>query len=176
MRKRKLSRNFFDRPTLTVARELVGKFLVRKIGEKTIFGMITETEAYCGADDKACHAYKGRTKRTEIMFGPSGHAYVYLIYGMYNCLNVVTEKKDYPAAVLIRGVKMEDNLNGPGKVCRGFKIDRGLNGEDITKSQNLWLEDRGSEFKPTQIKKSKRIGVDYAEEYTSKLWRFWTEF
>ncbi|MEX1063943.1 MAG: DNA-3-methyladenine glycosylase [Candidatus Paceibacterota bacterium] len=160
---------------MTVARELVGKFLVRKINGKTISGMITESEAYCGPHDKACHAHKGRTKRTEVMFGPPGHAYVYLIYGMHNCLNVVTEKKDYPAAVLIRGVKMEDSLNGPGKVCRGFRIDRGLSGEDITKSQNLWLEDRGAEFKPTHIKRSKRIGIDYAEEYTDKLWRFYLQ-
>ncbi len=175
MRKRKLSRKFFNRPTLIVAKELLGKFLVRKVGGKIISGIVTETEAYCGPDDKACHAHKGRTKRTEVMFGLPGHAYVYLIYGIYNCLNVVTEKKGYPAAVLIRGVKTELNLNGPGKVCREFGIDRRLNGEDISQSQNLWFEDRGVELKPGQIKKGKRIGIDYAGEYRKKQWRFYAQ-
>ncbi|MBX4190313.1 DNA-3-methyladenine glycosylase, partial [Candidatus Parcubacteria bacterium] len=117
---KKLDRQFFEQKTLKVARELLGKYLVRRIGNKVIAAKITETEAYCGPNDKACHASKGRTSRTEVMFGKAGHAYVYLIYGMYHCLNIVTEKENYPAAVLIRGI---GSINGPGKLCRELKID-----------------------------------------------------
>jgi len=165
-----LTRTFFNRPTLKVAKELLGKFLVRKIGGKIIKAMITETEAYCGPKDLACHASKGRTKRTEVMFGPAGHAYVYLIYGMYYCLNIVTEDEGYPAAVLIRAVDAA-GVNGPGKLCRFFKIDKTFNGEDLIKSKRLWIEE-GIKIKPEQIKRSKRIGVDYAGEYKDKPWRF----
>ncbi len=180
MKSRRLSRNFFVRPTLIVARELLGKILIRKIGptsprlrrasRKIIRAMITETEAYCGPRDLASHASKGRTKRTEIMFGPPGHAYVYLIYGMYYCLNIVTEAENYPAAVLIRAVDAV-GVNGPGKLCRFLKIDKTLNGEDTIKSRRLWIED-GKELKPRQIGRAKRIGVDYAGPYKDKLWRF----
>lgn len=169
---KRLSRKFFDRPTLVVAQELLGKFLVRKIGNKKVEVMITETEAYFGHDDLASHAARGRTKRTEIMFGEPALAYVYMIYGMYFCLNFVTEKKDFPAAVLIRG---GENVNGPGRLCRNFKIDKKLNGEDIVKSNKLWVEDRGITIKPSQIKKSKRIGIHYAQEYQHKLWRFYLD-
>lgn len=165
-----MTRTFFNRPTLKVAKELLGKFLVRKIGGKIIKAMITETEAYCGPKDLACHASKGRTKRTEVMFGPAGHAYVYLIYGMYYCLNIVTEDEGYPAAVLIRAVDAA-GVNGPGKLCRFFKIDKTFNGEDLIKSKRLWIEE-GIKIKPEQIKRSKRIGVDYAGEYKDKPWRF----
>jgi DNA-3-methyladenine glycosylase len=170
MSQRKLTRTFFNRPTLKVAKELLGKFLVRKVGGKVIRAMITETEAYCGPKDLACHASKGRTKRTEVMFGPAGHAYVYLIYGMYYCLNIVTEDEGYPAAVLIRAVDAT-GVNGPGKLCRFFKIDKAFNGEDLIKSKRLWVEE-GIKIKRGQIKRSKRIGVDYAGEYKDKLWRF----
>ena len=170
MSQKKLTRTFFNRPTLKVAKELLGKFLVRKIGGKIIKAMITETEAYCGPKDLACHASKGRTKRTEVMFGPAGHAYVYLIYGMYYCLNIVTEDEGYPAAVLIRAVDAA-GVNGPGKLCRFFKIDKTFNGEDLIKSKRLWIEE-GIKIKPEQIKRSKRIGVDYAGEYKDKPWRF----
>jgi len=170
MNQKKLTRTFFNRPTLKVAKELLGKFLVRKIGGKVIKAMITETEAYCGPKDLACHASKGRTKRTEVMFGPAGHAYVYLIYGMYYCLNIVTEDKGYPAAVLIRAVDAA-GVNGPGKLCRFFKIDKTFNGEDLIKSKRLWVEE-GIKIKPRQIKRGKRIGVDYAGEYKDKPWRF----
>ncbi len=135
--------------------------------------MITETEAYCGPKDLASHASKGRTKRTEIMFGPPGFAYVYLIYGMYYCLNIVTEKENYPAAVLIRAVDA-NGLNGPGKLCRFFKIDRALNGEDIVKSRRLWIEN-GRKLKPVQIGRSRRIGVNYAGSYKNKFWRFYVK-
>ena len=154
-----------------MAKELLGKFLVRKIGRKTISAMITETEAYCGPNDLASHASRGRTKRTEVIFGPPGHAYVYLIYGMYHCFNIVTEKENYPAAVLIRAVDVP-SINGPGKVCRFFKIDRDLNEEDITKSKKIWLEDREVSPNTSQIKRTKRIGIDYAKEYRDKPWRF----
>ncbi len=170
MKNKRLTRNFFKQPTLQVARELLGKILVRKIGRKIIRTMITETEAYCGPKDLASHASKGRTKRTEVMFGPAGHAYVYLVYGMYHCLNVVTEAEDYPAAVLIRAVDA-DGVNGPGKLCRFLKIDKTLNGEDTIKSNKLWIED-GKKLKPAQIGRAKRIGIDYAGSYKHRLWRF----
>ena len=190
----KLKHEFFNRKTLLVARELLGKYLARKIGNKIIKAKIVETEAYCGPDDLACHASKGLTPRTKVMFGPPGHAYVYMIYGMYHCLNIVTEKEGYPAAVLIRGcelassmenvVSSEDKsnsilhttnyllLNGPGKLCRELKIDKKLNAVDITASEEMWIEDSREKVKQSQIKKSKRIGVDYAGEYKDRLWRF----
>ena len=215
MIRKKLSRKFFDRPTLRVAKELLGKFLVCKIDrtkkpatcpaqnregsqrESVLCGMITETEAYCGPKDLASHASKGKTKRTEVMFGPPGHAYIYLIYGMYYCFNIVTEREEYPAAVLIRGVRLQGtgfsknsetkitpsylapdtynlkpDLSGPGKLCRYFRIDKTLNQEDLVKSKKLWVEDRGPKLKPSQIQRGKRIGVDYAGEYKNKPWRF----
>ncbi|MBI2063627.1 MAG: DNA-3-methyladenine glycosylase [Candidatus Yanofskybacteria bacterium] len=168
---KRLGTTFFNRSTLTVAQELLGKFLVRRIRRKTISVMITETEAYCGPSDLASHASRGRTKRTEVMFGPPGHAYIYLIYGMYHCFNIVTEKEDYPAAVLIRAIDAE-GVNGPGKLCRYFQINRSLNNEDLTASKKLWLEDRKVKVKPSQIKCFPRIGIDYAGSYKNKLWRF----
>ncbi len=177
MLQKKLTREFFDKPTLRVAKELLGKFLVRKIGKKVLAAMITETEAYCGPKDLASHASRGRTKRTEIMFGPPGHAYIYLIYGMYHCFNIVTERNGYPSAVLIRAIDAV-GVNGPGKVCRYFQIDRTLNNDDLTKSNKLWVEDRlpaqagGIKIKPSQIKRSPRIGIDYAGKYKNKPWRF----
>jgi len=171
-----LSKNFYSRPTLKVAQELLGCFLVRKYRGKVWCAMITETEAYFGEDDLASHASRGRTPRTEIMYGDPGHAYIYMIYGMYYCLNIVTEKKDFPAAVLIRGVKIEGidhkKTNGPGKLCRFFKIDKKLNGWDITKGEKLWIESRDSKIELPKIKKSKRIGVDYAKHCKEYLWRF----
>ena len=160
----RLSKKFYNRKTLTVARELLGKYLVRRMGRKTIVGMITETEAYCGIKDLACHASKGRTKRTEVMFGPAGHAYVYLIYGMYHCLNIVT--KENGGAVLIRGL---EGIEGPGKICRDLKINKNMNGADITKSQKLWME---IVEKPKKITRAARNGIDYAGEFKNKLWRF----
>ena len=192
--KKKLDRNFFGRDTLIVAKDLIGKYLVRNINGKIIVGKIIETEAYCGPNDLACHASRGRTPRTEIMFGQAGRAYIYLIYGMYHCLNIVTEKEDYPAAVLIRGIEVESikyqvlgikkkskipnikylipntKIDGPGKLCRELKIDKRLNGEDLIISRKLWLEDRGERVR--NVKKTKRIGVEYAKEYKDKLWRF----
>lgn len=171
-----LSKNFYSQPTLTVARQLLGKFLIRKIGSATIKGIITEAEAYCGPADLASHASRGKTPRTALMFGPAGYAYIYLIYGMYYCFNIVTEKKDYPAAVLIRAVKIdgvdESKTNGPGKLCKILKIDKQLNGIDIMKRGRLWVESRTSTLSPSQIKCTPRIGVDYAGPYKNKKWRF----
>lgn len=168
-----LSSFFFKKPTLQVARNLLGKALVRKWRGKLIKGIITETEAYCGPEDKASHASRGRTKRTEVMFGEPGTIYVYLIYGMHYCLNIVTGKKDYPAAVLIRGVLVgEKKLNGPGKVCKYFHIDKILNGTMLGKSSNLWIE-KG--IKAKNIRTGRRIGVDYAGRWAKKPWRFYAK-
>ena len=166
MRHERLARAFFNRPTLTVAKELLGKFLVRKIDGEIVKSKIIETEAYCGTEDKASHASRGLTPRTKVMFGLAGFSYVYLIYGMYHCLNIVTERDGYPAAVLIRGI---EGYNGPGRVCRFLKIDRSLNNIDITKSKDIWIENGPA---PDKIKKGKRIGVDYAGKWKERLWRF----
>ncbi|MDO8529455.1 MAG: DNA-3-methyladenine glycosylase [bacterium] len=188
-----LKRKFYECDTLKVARELLGCFLVRKLDKKIIRGIITETEAYVGEDDLACHASKGRTPRTEIMYGKAGRAYVYMIYGMYHCLNIVTENKDFPAAVLIRKLaniselkansrkfkKIEAvELNGPGKLCKFLKIDRKLNGSDITKKGKLWVASPRlvrlgrKKLIKKNIVASKRIGIDYAEHCKNYLWRF----
>jgi DNA-3-methyladenine glycosylase len=128
-----LSRRFFNRPTLVVARSLIGKYLVRENGHGTVAGRIVEVEAYVGSQDMACHASKGRTARTEVLFGPPGISYVYLIYGMYHMLNVVTERTEFPAAVLIRAIEVDGELiDGPGKLCRVLEIDRSLNRLDLT--------------------------------------------
>jgi len=182
----KLRRHFYADPTLEVARGLIGKVLVRATGRTIMAGRIVETEAYVGQDDLACHASKGRTRRTEIMFGPPGHAYVYLVYGMYSCLNVVTEEPGYPAAVLIRAIEPLDGTeqmrrnrgggvqdtgigSGPGKLCQAMSVDRRLNAVSLSGSR-LWIEDRGLE--PGTILRSPRIGVDYAGPFRDKLWRF----
>ena len=171
----KLGRKFFERDTLEVAKDLLGCFLVRKIGKKVVRARIVETEAYKGEDDLACHASKGRTKRTEVMYGKAGHAYIYLIYGMYELLNIVTEKKDFPAAVLIRAVEIEGiplkETNGPGKLTRALQIDRQLNAEDLISSNELWLE-KGKLSSSETMQSTKRIGVDYAKHCSEYLWRF----
>ena len=198
-----LERNFYQKNTLKVAQSLLGCVLIMNVApvksstsrgakqfngvKKTIKAMITETEAYMGEDDLASHASKGQTPRTELMYGEAGHAYIYMIYGMYHCLNIVTEKKNFPAAVLIRAVKIEGvdykKTNGPGKLCKFLEIDRKLNGSDIThapkqslvrgkpQENKLWIE-RGIKIKPYQIKKDKRIGIDYAKDCKEYLWRF----
>jgi DNA-3-methyladenine glycosylase len=172
MQRRILSRQFFRRPTLTVAKALLGKYLVRHAGDRVLAGRIVEVEAYVGPHDRACHASKGRTARTDVMFGPAGVAYVYLIYGMYHCLNVVTEREGYPAAVLIRGIEQGEVIDGPGRVCRLLQIDRTLNRLDLTLGQHLWIEDRGDRVSPSAITAAPRIGVDYAGEWALKPWRF----
>ena len=160
--------DFFAKNTLWVAKNLLGKYLCRRLKSgRVIAAMITETEAYKGFDDQASHAAKGRTKRTEVMFGEPGTIYVYLVYGMHYCLNLVTEKKDYPAAVLVRGVA---EASGPGRVCKYFKIDKKLNGRKL--GRELWVEDRPNNVSSFKIHASRRIGVDYAGESKDRLWRF----
>jgi DNA-3-methyladenine glycosylase len=168
-----LPRAYFNRPTLVVARSLIGKHLVRKNGSETVTGMIIETEAYVGPHDLACHASRGRTARTDVLFGPPGIAYVYFIYGMYHMLNVVTERTEYPAAVLIRAVEIDGKLiDGPGKLCRELAIDRSLNRHDMTEGRHLWFEDRGTKMTRKKIGALPRIGVDYAGAWAKKPYRF----
>lgn len=171
--RRVLPRAYFNRPTITVARSLVGKYLIRCIDGREIAGKIIEVEAYVGSQDKACHASKGRTQRTEVMYGPGGVAYVYLIYGMYHCLNVVTEREEFPSAVLIRAVEIDGRLiDGPGRLCRALQIDRRLNRVDLTSGESLWFEDRRVLVKGGDVVAHPRIGVDYAGEWAKKPWRF----
>lgn len=168
-----LQRAYFAQPTLRVARSLIGKYLVRLIDGRMLAGKIVEVEAYVGAQDKACHASKGRTQRTEVLFGPAGVAYVYLIYGMYHCLNVVTERKEFPSAVLIRAIEIDGELiDGPGRLCRALEIDRRLNCLDLTTGESLWFEDRETLVKKADVGVHPRIGVDYAGEWAKKPWRF----
>lgn len=180
----RLRKEFFMEPTLKVAENLLGKVLVRNNHGKEIKAVITETEAYCGFDDKASHASRGITERNKIMFGHAGLAYVYLIYGMHYCLNIVTERENYPAAVLIRGVKLvgygcatsDKMLNGPGKLTKFLNIDKNLNGENILTSDNLWIENNNfSSVRAEKINKGPRIGVDYAGKWAKKPWRFWID-
>ncbi|TKS59296.1 MAG: 3-methyladenine DNA glycosylase [Nitrospira sp.] len=171
--RRTLSRNYFNRPTLTVARSLIGKHLIRSIDGYEVVAKVVEVEAYVGPGDKACHASKGRTPRTNVLFGPPGISYVYLIYGMYHCLNVVTEQVEFPAAVLIRAVEVDGKLiDGPGRLCRALEIDRSLNRHDMTSGESLWFEDRGGNVPRGEIGRFRRIGVDYAGEWAKKPWRF----
>lgn len=168
-----LARAFFNRPTLTVAHSLIGKYLVRESGTRAIAGRIIEVEAYVGVEDKACHASKGRTARTEVLFGPPGISYVYLIYGMYHMLNVVTEQAEFPAAVLIRAIEVDGELiDGPGKLCRELNIDRSLHQIDLTQGRSIWFEDRGRSVPRNQVGTFPRIGVDYAGLWARKPWRF----
>ena len=170
---RVLPRIYFNRPTLSVARSLIGKYLIREIDGRILAGKIVEVEAYVGSKDRACHASKGRTQRTEVMFGPAGVAYVYLIYGMYHCLNVVTEREEFPSAVLIRAIEIDGKLiDGPGRLCRALEIDRRLNRVDLTTGESLWFEDRGEVVGRGTVGAYPRIGVDYAGKWAEKLWRF----
>ena len=165
----RLLRDFFIRDVLHVAPELVGKILVIRSKDNSVRRfIITETEAYRGAEDKACHACKGRTPRTEIMFHEGGRLYVYLVYGMYWMLNVVSGQKNIPQAVLIRGV---ENYSGPGKITRSLGIDRSFYGEDLNISERIWFEDTGI---TTVVKTAQRIGIDYAGEYwKTRPWRYY---
>jgi len=161
-----LPRTFYERDTLIVARELLGQILVH--GDKRV--RIVETEAYVGSEDLASHAARGRrTARNELMYGEAGHAYVYLIYGMYHCLNLVTEEVGVPAAVLIRAG--DPQARGPGVLCREIGITRAHNGLDLTCSALRVEAGQRSET----IVETTRIGVDYAGEWTSKPWRFYIE-
>lgn len=190
-----LPRSFYDRDTLEVARDLLGCVMVREYEGERLMGRITETEAYIGRCDKACHAYQyKRTKRTETLFSRPGTAYLYLIYGMYTCLNFVTEAQGEPAAVLIRaleplegtetmarlrfgrgldeltGYQRKNFLNGPGKLCKAMDLDRDLDGHDLLKAPLYVLPRREL---VGEIQRGPRIGVDYAQEAKDFPWRFW---
>jgi DNA-3-methyladenine glycosylase len=182
----KVPRSFYAQPTIHVARQLLGKYLVRRHPDGTTVGKIVETEAYVGPHDLACHAAKGRTARTEVMFGPPGHAYVYFIYGVYYCLNIVTEEVGHASAVLIRSLEPIEGIDlmqqrrrlddlrklasGPGKLCLAMAIDKTLNGADMSRGNILYVEDRNEP--PPKIAATPRIGVDYAGKWKDKPWRF----
>lgn len=191
----KLKRSFFERETLTVARDLIGKILVHQTEDSIIKGMIVETEAYLGLNDKAAHSYGGKiTKRVETMYKQAGTAYVYFIYGLHNCLNTITVKEGVPEGVLIRAIQPMENIeqmvlnrfnlkleelssyqrrnitNGPGKLTQAMNIDRRLNNEDLC-GDTLYLE-TGPEDS-FEIVTAKRIGVDYAEEAADYPYRFY---
>jgi DNA-3-methyladenine glycosylase len=164
----RLSPDFFLRDVLEVAPELIGKLLVRRHEDGRVERYkITETEAYRGTEDLACHASKGRTPRSEVMFQEGGKVYVYLIYGQYWLLNLVTGFEGDASAVLIRGI---EGFPGPGRVGRILQLDRSFYGESLIDSTRLWVED--GELVP-EIRTSKRIGIDYAGEWAYKLWRFY---
>ena len=169
----KLDILFYARPAIDVARELVGTTLVRRVRGKERRGRIVETEAYIGPHDLASHASKGRTKRTEVMFGPAGRAYVYFIYGMYEMLNIVASVSGDAQAVLIRAAEpldgWEANLSGPGRLARGFSIKLAENGLDLT-GDKLFILARTSP--PPKVIATPRIGVDYAKHWQHELLRF----
>ena len=183
-----LNKEFYEIDTLRVARTLIGKKLVRQIDDLQLSGMIVETEAYCGEEDSACHAHRGKTNRNCVMFGPPGHAYVYFTYGMHYLLNMVTEAKGKPCAVLIRAILPIDGLeemqtrrrrrkgpeltNGPAKLCQALGIDKSFNGWNLTAGNQLWVENY-KKIPSKRITATPRIGIDYAmEQHRNALWRF----
>jgi len=164
----RLYKEFYENSAKDLAPQLLGKLLCRRMTKGDVIKVrITESEIYYGESDTACHAHKGKTERTKIMYESGGAAYIYLCYGIHNLLNIVTGKEGFPEAVLIRGV---EGFNGPGKLTKYLSIDRSLNGENMINSEKLWLESDG--FIP-KYKASKRIGIDYAsEEDKNRMWRF----
>lgn len=173
---RKLPRDFYNRDTVVVARELLGKYLVHHDGAVVRVGRIVEVEAYLGPHDLAAHSRRGITPRTQIMFGPPGHAYVYLIYGIYSCMNVVTEPQGHGSAVLIRALEPVKNVavstKGPGLLCKAMDIDRRLNGHDLLSRTFYIAADRRPQ-PPFSIVRRPRIGVDYAGHWARRLLRFY---
>jgi DNA-3-methyladenine glycosylase len=180
-----LSRGFYDRPTLTVARKLIGARLVRILDGERLVGFITETEAYISEKDLACHAKAGRTPRTAVMYGEPGHAYVYFTYGNHWMLNVVTEREGSPAAVLIRAIQPIEGVEvmsarrggrdtfGPGKLCQAMEITKTENGVDLTEATGgLWIE-AGPKVPNSLVTKGPRVGLNNTPEpWLSKPWRF----
>ncbi|QQG42755.1 MAG: DNA-3-methyladenine glycosylase [Candidatus Giovannonibacteria bacterium] len=173
-----LTQKFFNRAASSVARELLGKFLCRQqLGNPVAkCYMITETEAYDGFKDKASHAHRGKTARNSPMFGPAGRWYVYFTYGMHWMLNIVTGPKEFPAAVLIRGVSGQKELDGPAKLTEFLKIDKRFNNKPAARAAGLWIESAswrsGTKIKKSQIKRAPRIGVNYAGKWAKKPYRF----
>jgi len=186
-----LGRDVYDRPTLDVARDLIGMVLVRRSAEGTVAGRIVETEAYVGPDDRASHASRGRTARNAVMFGPPGHAYVYLVYGMHWCLNLATGPEGTPAAVLLRAVEPLEGIelmrarrpkahrdvqltSGPARLCQAFAVDGSQDGADVcSPDAALYVEDRG--LSAGRIVAAPRVGVDYAGEWAAKPFRFFDD-
>ncbi|MDA3881487.1 MAG: DNA-3-methyladenine glycosylase [Prolixibacteraceae bacterium] len=168
MQGERLDKAFFEADPLLVAQNLLGKVIVRQFDDHSKKRYrISETEAYRGEDDLACHAAKGRTARTEVMYHAGGKVYVYLVYGMYWMLNFVTSGFNYPAAVLIRSA---GEITGPGRLGRELQLDKTFYGEDLYDSLRIWVEDEGREA-PVFIA-TPRIGIDYAGEWAKKEWRF----
>ena len=171
----KLPREFYARRTLTVARQLIGMHLVRNDGGIRRVGRIVETEAYLGPKDLAAHSARGRTPRNGVMYGPAGFAYVYFIYGFWNCVNVVTREIDVPQAVLLRALEPVENVPdktwGPGLLCRAMNIERSLNGADLLGSQ-LWIERPPDLKRRVRVTRATRNGIDYSGEWQHRLWRF----
>lgn len=179
---KRLGRNYFKKDTLWLAKDFLGKYLIRNIGRRKIIARIIETEAYIGPRDRAAHSFnRRRTKRTEIEYREGGYVYIYLVYGMHWQLNIVTSSKERPECILIRAVEIlkEDNLlekiigNGPGKLCKVLRLNKSFYGEDLCSSKRIYLEDRGEKIKAKNIIASKRIGIDYAGQcWANKKWRF----
>jgi len=185
-----LTRRFFSRDPVTVARALLGKKLVRELDGDRMSGMVTETEAYLGTSDSASHAFRGRTPRNAVMFGPAGVAYIYFVYGMHHLLNVVTGKTGEPSAVLIRaldpleGVERMEFLrgrrgrhlaDGPAKLCRALGVDTSLNGWDLTRGRALWFETCRT-VAPAAINSGPRVGIAYARQEDQRApLRFWVK-
>ena len=183
-----LNRDFDIKDGVILAKDLLGKILVKEIDGVLYKGRIVETEAYMGVIDKACHSYNNRrTKKTEAMYREGGYSYIYLIYGMYYCFNVTASIKDNPEAVLIRALEPLENkdlmlkirkvkreidiANGPGKLTKALGITSNDNNIDLTLGKNIWIEDDG--YLPNKITETTRVGIDYAEEFKEKLWRFY---
>jgi DNA-3-methyladenine glycosylase len=171
----KLTREFYNRDTITVAKDLLGKYLVHVSSAGEQIGKIVEVEAYLGPHDLAAHSAKGVTKRTQVMFGPPGHAYVYLIYGMYHCINVVTEPEGHGTAVLLRAIEPIKNIHtrsqGPGLLCKAMHIDKRLNAHDLL-SDDLYIA-TAPDKEALVIVKRPRIGVPYAKHWAKRLLRFY---
>jgi DNA-3-methyladenine glycosylase len=174
-----LPRSFYNQPTLKVAQELLGCFLVRQINKKIIKAKIVETEAYNGPKDKASHASRGKTERNQVMFGPPGIIYIYFTYGMHYMMNIVTEEVNYPAAILIRAVEpvtknIQKATNGPARLTKALKIDKKFNDLPIYKKDyGLFVENKKQELSASRIISKERIGISYAEEYRYKKWRYY---
>lgn len=191
-----INKEFYNRSAVDVAKELLGKVLVREVDGKILKGKIVETEAYIGESDKACHAYNGRrTKRTEPLYGEGGISYIYFIYGLYHCLNVVTREENVAEAVLIRALEplnefdyisqirykkdfneltktqIKNLANGPSKLCLAYLIDKNLNEYKLYEKGELYIEEH--EIEDFEIVETKRIGIDYSEEAKDFLWRFY---
>jgi DNA-3-methyladenine glycosylase len=184
----RLDRDFFARLTLDVARDLLGRHLVRVLDGERLSGLIVEVEAYVGEDDQACHARSGPTARNAAMYGPPGHAYVYLIYGMHHCLNVVTEREGFPAAILLRALEPVEGVgrirahragrpegewtNGPGKLCQALAIDRAFDGADLCAPDAQLFIEAGCPVVDRQVLAGPRIGVRGDETALNVPWRF----